>query len=136
MVADDHGVAVGGAGGAAGSTHLFKPVVQPLSYSKVPWDFPLSQTFSGFEVLQSLYRLVEGRVAADGAAKLTRLGPAAVHGDIVAAALGIVGDVGHNCFSRHSRYLSLSCFDGCNNVRPVRDTIDQNGVIRQDPCIF
>ena len=65
VVADDHGVAVGGAGGAAGQDHLFQPVVQPLAHGQILADLPGLQLPPGRVVLQSADRLLQGGVAAD-----------------------------------------------------------------------
>ena len=107
VVADNHVVAVDGAGAAAGRDDLLQPVGQPLAHGQAP--FPaLLQDAAAVEAVQGLDGLLQGGIAAHGPFRRAAAPGPCAHGDVVAAALGVVGDVGHDGLSGHNRYLP--CF--------------------------
>ena len=107
MVADNHVVPVDRAGGAAGSDDLLQPVGQPLADSQRVGVLVLGEDLSGVVTVQRLDRQLHGGEAADGALGRTAVFRAAAQGDVIAAALGVVGDVGDDGFTGHKKYLSF-----------------------------
>ena len=63
--------------------------------------------FSGIVAVQSLNGQLHGREAADGALGRTAVFRTAAERDVVAAALGVISDVGDDRFPRHKKYLSF-----------------------------
>ena len=60
VVADDHGVAVGGAGGPAGPDHVLQPVAQPLAHGQVFGCLALGQGPLGLMLIEDLECPLQG----------------------------------------------------------------------------
>ena len=107
MIADNHVVAVDRTGGAAGFDDLLQPVGQPLAYCQLLQILPPAEQVHPAPAVQCLNGQLQRGIALDGPpGRLTRRW-AVADGHVIAAALGVVGDVGQNGLSGHGRYLLI-----------------------------